>query len=115
MGSVADPSTLPQWLLIWDHMGPGSVLVAFLLAFVWRLQPSVKDLIRARQKQVEAHTKAAPVVTSAVVRIAECLETLVVDEHRSPRWTRSRSHDLRDPLVDPDRNPEDSSRSSAAS
>lgn len=102
----ADPSTLPQWLLIWDHMGPGSVLMAFLLVFVWRLQPSVKDLIRARQLQVEAHTEAAPIVTSAVVRIAEVLETLVVDERRAAHWASKRSHGLRDPVADPDHGPE---------
>ena len=98
MGSVADPSTLPQWLLIWDHMGPGSVLMAFLLAFLWRLQPSVKDLIRARQKQVEAHTEAAPIVTSAVVRIAECLETLVLDERGIARRTAPGGFGVRAPV-----------------
>lgn len=100
MGTATDPSSLPQWLLIWDHMGPGSVLMAFLLAFLWRLQPSVKGLIGARQKQVEAHTKAAPVVTGAIVRIADTLEILVADERRSHSApARQRSSAVRDPLA----------------
>lgn len=104
----ADPSTLPQWLLIWDHMGPGSVLMAFLLAFLWRLQPSVKDLIRARQRQVEAHTEAAPIVTGAIVRIADMLETLVVDERRTARWENARGGNLRHPISDPADSPQSS-------
>lgn len=57
----ADGDTLPLWVLIYERIGPGSCILVFTGAVLWKLLPASIRLIGARKKQADELTRAVPI------------------------------------------------------
>lgn len=54
------PQQLPEWVLIFERLGPGSAILLFVGATLWKLLPAVSRLLVAWRKQSDAMTAAVP-------------------------------------------------------
>jgi hypothetical protein len=53
---------LPLWVLIFERIGPGSAILVFTGAVLWKLVPGITRLLVAWRKQSDAVTQAVPQV-----------------------------------------------------
>lgn len=51
---------LPEWVLIFERLGPGSAILLFVGATLWKLLPGISRLLVAWRKQSDAVTEAVP-------------------------------------------------------
>lgn len=57
------PTTeFPVWVLIFERIGPGSAILVFVGALLWKLLPGITRCLTAWRKQSEAITSAVPLV-----------------------------------------------------
>lgn len=65
---------LPVWVTVFERLGPGSCILIFTGAVLWKLIPAITVLLRAWRTQSDTVTKAVPTVVNSVSRIADNLE-----------------------------------------
>lgn len=65
---------LPMWVTVFERIGPGSCILLFTGAVLWKLIPAITVLLKAWRKQSDTVTAAVPTVVSSVGRIADNLE-----------------------------------------
>jgi len=65
---------LPVWVTVFERLGPGSCILIFTGAVLWKLIPAITVLLKAWRKQSDTVTAAVPTVVSSVSRIADNLE-----------------------------------------
>ncbi len=71
---LAADDQLPLWVTIFERIGPGSCILLFTGAVLWKLIPAITVLLKAWRKQSDTVTAAVPTVVSSVGRIADNLE-----------------------------------------
>lgn len=65
---------LPLWVTVFERIGPGSCILLFTGAVLWKLIPAITVLLKAWKKQSDTVTGAVPTVVASVGRIADNLE-----------------------------------------
>ena len=65
---------LPAWVTVFERIGPGSCILLFTGAVLWKLIPAITVLLKAWKKQSDTVTAAVPTVVTSVGRIADNLE-----------------------------------------
>jgi hypothetical protein len=81
----------PLWVLIFERLGPGSCVLVFTGAVIWKLLPAVVRLIGALRKQSETVTAAIPKIldgTRDLVQHAERIADHVTGRPRAPDETK---------------------------
>lgn len=64
----------PQWVLIFERIGPGSCVLLFTGACLWKLLPAVVKLLGAWRKQSEAAALAIPRFESKIQKLIDVIE-----------------------------------------
>jgi hypothetical protein len=70
---------LPEWVLIFERLGPGSAILVFVGATLWKLLPGVSRLMISWRKQSDAVTAAVPVALGTLHELVRHVER--VAEH----------------------------------
>ena len=65
---------LPVWVTVFERLGPGSCILIFTGAVLWKLIPAITVLLKAWRKQSDTVTSAVPTVVDSVSRIADNLK-----------------------------------------
>lgn len=74
MQAILQSEELPMWVTVFERLGPGSCILLFTGAVLWKLIPAITILLRAWRKQSDTITSAVPTVVASVGRIANNLE-----------------------------------------
>lgn len=53
---------LPLWVLIFERIGPGSAILVFTGAVLWKLVPGISRLLVSWRRQSDTMTQAVPMV-----------------------------------------------------
>lgn len=69
-------NSVPDWVLVFERLGPGMAILVFILAVAWQLLPSGKRLLGAWTAQTNAITRLIPSVVHALESIARSAESL---------------------------------------
>jgi len=86
-GSEWSPETdMPEWVralvYVFQHIGVGSAVLAFIGFVIWRLLPHFTKVLQARARAANHLADAVPKAMIAFERIAHGVETLLGDRHR---------------------------------
>lgn len=65
---------MPLWVQVFERIGPGSAILVFTGAVLWKLLPAVLKLVTSWKKQSDTITAAIPKVQDTVTRIADNVE-----------------------------------------
>ena len=92
---------IPDWLLVFERLGPGMAILVFFLAVCWKLLPPARALLGAWTAQTNAITKLIPSVVHALESIAHSAESMASDRGRDRKVARlRRDRDDADPVGD---------------
>ena len=75
----------PVWVLIFERLGPGSAILIFVGAVLWKLLPVAAKLLVAWRKQSEEMTRAIPEGLSGIKDLVQHVERVadhVTQGHR---------------------------------
>lgn len=72
----AASSELPTWVVVFERIGPGSAILVFTGAVLWKLLPEVVRLIKAWRNQSTEAAKAIPVALQSLDRGIDTLGRL---------------------------------------
>lgn len=75
---------LPEWVLIFERLGPGSAILVFVGATLWKLLPGVSRLLIAWRKQSDAVTAAVPVALDGLRDLVQHVERVAEHVTRRP-------------------------------
>lgn len=65
---------MPLWVQVFERIGPGSAILVFTGAILWKLLPAVLKLVSSWKKQSDTITTAIPGVQATISRIADNME-----------------------------------------
>lgn len=71
--NLADPD-FPMWVLVFERIGPGSAILVFTGALMWKLIPGILKLLTAWRKQSDTITEAVPTVLEGVKDLVQHVE-----------------------------------------
>lgn len=64
----------PLWVLIFERIGPGSAILVFTGAVVWKLLPAMTRLLGAWRRQSETVTAAVPAALDGIKELVGHVE-----------------------------------------
>lgn len=70
----SETDAMPVWVLIFERIGPGSAILVFTGAVLWKLLPEMTKLLKAWKAQSDTITKAVPTVLGSLDRLADNME-----------------------------------------
>ena len=73
----------PQWVLIFERLGPGSAILVFTGALLWKLLPAIVKLVIAWRRQSEEVTKSVPMALDGLRDLVQHVERIA--EHVTGR------------------------------
>lgn len=65
---------MPLWVMVFERIGPGSAILVFTGAILWKLLPAILKLVSSWKKQSDTITAAIPGFQASVTRIADNME-----------------------------------------
>ena len=75
MQAILDQTeALPIWVMIFERIGPGSAILVFTGAVLWKLLPAMLKLLGAWKRQSDTITTAIPVAQKSLGRLADTME-----------------------------------------
>jgi hypothetical protein len=78
------PQDFPMWVLVFERIGPGSAILVFTGAVLWKILPALVKLLSAWRKQSDTMTQAVPLVLDGVKDLVQHVER-VADHLTSQR------------------------------
>lgn len=69
-----ESEVMPVWVLVFERIGPGSAILVFTGAVLWKLLPEMTKLLKAWKAQSDALTKAVPAALGSLDRLADNME-----------------------------------------
>lgn len=69
-----ESEVMPIWVLVFERIGPGSAILVFTGAVLWKLLPEMTKLLKAWKAQSDALTKAVPAALGSLDRLADNME-----------------------------------------
>lgn len=82
----------PLWVLIFERLGPGSCILVFTGAVIWKLLPALVRLIGAWRKQSEGVTAAIPKILDGTKDLVQHVERIADHVTGRPRTPDERKH-----------------------
>lgn len=64
----------PMWVLVFERLGPGSAILVFSGAVLWKLVPPASRLLASWRKQSDTITAAVPAVLDGVKDLVRHVE-----------------------------------------